>query len=165
MARNPSLYCALRHTFLSSLVDVNEPDREPENDQRGGQCPPKEGVLAQDAQIDEDHPQSVKPMQQEAEQQRNIDGRVEVNLPARPEKLGEGHFVLGRPAGVNLDWDQQEQTDRADALREPRPGAAIILEALFHYDAPTGRRSALTFCRAWSCASMKRSRQVASTSS
>src|SRR3954466_8482385 len=67
------------------------------------------------------------------------------------------HAIIRGPAGVDLYWDQQEQSDRAAALHEPRPGAAVTLETFFlggfHQVTPIFRSNSAVFCCACICTS------------
>ena len=114
-------------------MDVNEPHGDGEDCEGEDQCSPEEFVFAKEADVDENHTKAVEAMQEKKQKEQDINGCVEMDLFCGAEKFRQvRHISSGGPAGIDLDWDQEEEAEGADALGEPGPGAAVALEAFFH---------------------------------
>ena len=124
--RNWSFVIANERSFHFS--EINKPNRYTENSKGHRQRSPKPPVFAENSKINQDHAQSVKTVEQKEKQERDVDAGVEMDSFSRSPILRIRNHVTRCPSGVNFYWNQQEQTDRADALRNPRPRSAIILK-------------------------------------
>src|SRR5437879_142268 len=102
------------------LSFIHKPNRQRKNGQGYPQRPPKEPIFAEPTQIDQDYSQPVKSVQQEKQEQKNIDGGIEMHFFGGTEEIRQVRdFAASSPARVNFHGNQKEQTNRANPLHQP----------------------------------------------